>query len=171
MRYRDNEIKQAAEVQKALIGSNFYDGNFEEHITKCINFKTSCLQKARLEFEAAIGPGENLSPLEKQEALGHLVLAAQDLTVDVSKMNGAKSTKLSPELREELEGAKVEVSKTLEHFKEDKPEQKRNLPKSIDSEYIAGLLADLLKALVQMLTFGAFGKAKAAPQPSLERGR
>jgi hypothetical protein len=171
MRYRDTELQQAAEVQKALIGSNFYDGDFEGHITKCINFKTKCLQKARLEFESAIKPGGNLSPLEKQEALGHLVLAAQDLTVDVSKMNGAKSTKLSPELRNELEGAKLEVSKTLEHFKESQSEKKVNLPRNIDSEYIAGLLADLLKALVQMLTFGAFGKAKAAPQPSPECGR
>lgn len=171
MRYRDSELKQAAEVQQAIIGSNFYDGNFEDHITKCINFKTKSLQKARLEFESAIKPGGNLSPLEKQEALGHLVLAAQDLTVDVSKMNGAKSTKLSPELREELEGAKLEVSKTLEHFKEDKPEKKGNSPQNIDSEYIAKILADLLKALVQMLTFGAFGKTKAAPQPSPDRGR
>ena len=167
MRYRDDEIKQVTAIQQAQIGSNFYDSNFDSNMRKCIDFKTQSLRKSRLEFEDAIHPDAKLSPLEKQEALRKMAIAAEDLTSEVKKMNGSKSTKISPELREELELAKVEVSKTLEHFKEHKLEKTANKhPVNIDSEFIAKMLASLLMDLINMLTLGFFGKTKDRPAPS-----
>ena len=167
MRYRDEEIKHATAVQQALIGSNFYDSNFDGNMRQCIDFKTQSLKKSRLEFEEAIHPDAKVSTLEKQEALKKMAIAAEDLTNEVKKMTGAKSTKISPELREELELAKVEVSKTLEHFKEHKLEKTPNKhPVNIDSEFIANMLASLLMDLINMLTLGFFGKSKDRPAPA-----
>ncbi len=155
MRYRDDELKRAREVMQASIGKYFHNADFEKNISTSIRFKTQALRESRLRFESS-----DSDQASKQSSLMGLSTAIQDLSSDVRQLQEAKSTTLSQDMRLVLDSAKDEVKESLEHFKPEEPESAKKRPIRIDSEFFAKVLAALLQALIQMLSFGKFGKEK-----------
>lgn len=140
---------------QSSIGKHFQNADFEQNISTSIRFKTQALRESRLRFESS-----DSDPTFKQISLVGLSTAIQDLSNDVRQLQEAKSTKLSQDMRLVLDAAKDEVKESLEHFTPEESESGKKRPIRIDSEFFAKMLAALLQALIQMLSFGRFGKDK-----------